>query len=433
MDALDIILEAAEAGEAADAEETMQVLPVTEDGKRRRRLSNREKLSMLRSIRRRTAEGESIRKVCLDLKIEPKQYRVWKNQAKAMAEKEANAHSIHSGPTSSLAPIAADLLQYIFELREQGAAVTIRLVSMKAAALSREMREKNKLARYQAVARWVQRQSLTYRMGTHVSQRHPSLTAKEALDFIESMRPILSQPNRHQDFIINMDQTPVYFDPDAKKTLDVIGKATIFIRKSCSDTKRATLGLSVTASGKFLTPMLIFKGATNGRIVKTEFKTYPSGIVYACQPAAWMDETAMINWVTRILKPYVESAPDGVVPLLLLDSYRCHMMGNVVKSIQEIGVEVQHIPGGCTSLCQPVDIGVNKPLKNKLKDHWESWMIAEGILTNTTSPPCRKQVAEWVKLAMGDVTTTSVFNSWRKTGYSYFPMTTTTMTTAPVL
>ena len=40
------------------------------------------------------------------------------------------------------------------------------------------------------------------------------------------------------------------------------------------------------------------------------------------------------------------------------------MMALVVEAVQELGVEVEHIPGGCTGLCQPVDVGVNKPFKN---------------------------------------------------------------------
>ena len=42
------------------------------------------------------------------------------------------------------------------------------------------------------------------------------------------------------------------------------------------------------------------------------------------------------------------------------------MMGSVVQRIQELGVEVQHIPGGCTSLCQPVNVGFNKPFKDRI-------------------------------------------------------------------
>jgi len=42
--------------------------------------------------------------------------------------------------------------------------------------------------------------------------------------------------------------------------------------------------------------------------------------------------------------------------------------------INELGVEVQHIPGECTAFYQPVDFGVAKPLKDILRDQWEKWM-----------------------------------------------------------
>jgi hypothetical protein len=67
--------------------------------------------------------------------------------------------------------------------------------------------------------------------------------------------------------------------------------------------------------------MVIFKGKANGRIVKTEFATYPAPHRYCCQDNAWMDEVVMLAWVVNILRPYVETALDDVIPLLILDSY----------------------------------------------------------------------------------------------------------------
>ena len=99
-------------------------------------------------------------------------------------------------------------------------------------------------------------------------------------------------------------------------------------------------------------------------------------------------------WVDTVLKPYVDTAPDDVVPILFLDSYRCHMMNSVVNAIQDLGVEVEHIPGGCTLLCQPVDIGINKTFKPFLRKAWEKWMIDEGIQSGTTSPPTRELIAK---------------------------------------
>jgi DDE superfamily endonuclease len=92
-----------------------------------------------------------------------------------------------------------------------------------------------------------------------------------------------------------------------------------------------------------------------------------------------MDEEAMLVWVDKVLEPYVKDVPAGIFPILFVDSYRCHMrMATIVSKSQDLGVEVEHISGGCTSLCQPVDIGVNKSFKNRIRQQWEDWIIVEG-------------------------------------------------------
>jgi hypothetical protein len=165
--------------------------------------------------------------------------------------------------------------------------------------------------------------------------------------------------------------------------------------------------------------MLIFKGQPSGKIARTEFVTYPATQRYQCQPTAWMDEVCMIAWVNEVLAPYIPTAPDDVVPLLVLDSYRCHMMASVVKMIQELGVEVKHIPGGCSPLCQPVNIGFNKPFKDCMRRQWTLWMMSKGIVHGTTSQPVRRNVATWVTNAMGEMRRLIeiVQNAWKKMGY----------------
>jgi len=136
-----------------------------------------------------------------------------------------------------------------------------------------------------------------------------------------------------------------------------------------------------------------------------------------------MDETVMLAWVDQVLRPFVETAPEDIIPILILDSYQCHMMALVVQKIQELGVEVKHIPGGCTSLCQPVDVGFNKPFKNRVRRLWTEWMISEGITNNgTTSTPTRLNVATWVDQAMADMSSKRGFvrNAWLKSGYEWF-------------
>jgi hypothetical protein len=253
---------------------------------------------------------------------------------KTLKERNPTAKSAFQGPKSILESVEQNLLSFIFELREQGMAVSISMIVLKACALLQEFREKCREARYHIVRRWVKHHGFVHRMGPHESQKAPSETEKLAEDYmVETVRPLLSQPNCSQDYILNMDQTPIPFTFDAKRTLEIMGRHTIHIQKSMNDRKRVTCALTVTASGRVLTPMLVCKGVPGGRIESREFMMYPDDMFYACQENAWMDEGTMLLWVNKILKPYVETAPDGIVPLLFLDLYHFHMMGSVVQQI----------------------------------------------------------------------------------------------------
>jgi len=100
--------------------------------------------------------------------------------------------------------------------------------------------------------------------------------------------------------------------------------------KLTCDTKWATLAVTIIALGRMLTTILVFKGMLGGHIATRDLATYPCGCIYGCQSAAWRYEVGMLQWVEQLLKPYVLEASSHVVPLLLLDSYRCRMMSLVV-------------------------------------------------------------------------------------------------------
>ncbi len=93
-------------------------------------------------------------------------------------------------------------------------------------------------------------------------------------------------------------------------------------------------------------------------------------------------------------------------------------MGSVVNKIEELGAEVWHIPGGCTSLCQLVNVGFNKPLKDCICEAWEHWMICEGL--ESGKAPSRKVVVNWVVDAYKAISIEIVRNAWRHGEYSWF-------------
>jgi hypothetical protein len=169
---------------------------------------------------------------------------------------------------------------------------------------------------------------------------------------------------------------------------------------------------------------MVLKGAPNGCIAKQEFCTYHRGGQYACQTKAWMDKTLVPAWIDDILKPYKDKKdardPGGPPPILILDAYRVHQMGSVVNCIQEVGIEVLHIPAGCTYLCQPIDVEINKPLKDAMREKWEPWMTTGGIVNGIAKEPTHQQVENWLVDAYTNIPTNVCRNAWKKSKYVWF-------------
>ena len=96
------------------------------------------------------------------------------------------------------------------------------------------------------------------------------------------------------------------------------------------------------------------------------------------------------------------------------------MMGRIVQAINDLGVQVEHIPGGCTGLCQPIDIGVCKPLKNRIHARHDAWLVAQGPGVRRIAPPSRSVVADWVVSSVQALPQDIIERSWRHDPFSFF-------------
>ena len=97
------------------------------------------------------------------------------------------------------------------------------------------------------------------------------------------------------------------------------------------------------------------------------------------------------------------------------------MMASVTDAIAELGIEIIHIPGGCTGLTQPLDVGINKPFKSRVRVLWEEWMIDEIDRTGLVYAPTREDISGWVAEVVWGLNGKNLMrNAWRKTGYDWF-------------
>jgi transposase-like protein len=170
------------------------------------------KIDVIAVATERIATGESIRSVADFFELQPSQLRRWlKNENVYNDVNSTAAKSTCGGRPSSLEAIEEQLLIWIFELREQGLAISYRMVQIKSASLLASFRRKSDWSQYQCVRRWLKSHRFVIRCSTHESQRPPHEVMGEARDFVVSMKPRFSSPWRHKDWIINMDQTHVFF------------------------------------------------------------------------------------------------------------------------------------------------------------------------------------------------------------------------------
>ena len=402
-------------------------------GKVRKRYAIRQKLKLLEECSRlRRSMNLTLRGAALEIGISPCLLVRWTNQRHRYEASLGKKKAICAGPVGQLDSIKEELLQWIFARREQGIAVTMSHVVYKATSILSHLqadggggfKDSCFTARLSAVTRFLAKFDFVYRTKTNEATKSPAEVYEEASAFMERVRPSVRGPHRDPHFIFNMDQTPVYFSYHRSKTLAKRGIKTVHVRKSTSDTRRATCALTCTAAGEFLRPMLIYKGKATGRIAMREFQRHDPTSIYACQVAAWMDEPCMLRWIDEVLKPYlvVNRPPPGIVPVILLDAYRCHMMASVINAIADLGIEIISIPGGCTGLCQPLDVGINKPFKARVRALWEEWMIEEIDRTGIVYAPSRDDISSWVaKVVWGMDRKPLMRNAWRKTGYDWFP------------
>ena len=201
----------------------------------------KEKMDILQKINERIQRDKwSITKAGTAYGIHRKQYIDWKKHAPAMMSFNPRLKSMTVGRVPALAELNDQLLQFVFEMRERGMVLSTRMIVMKANTLCRTFREKSDSSKYRQGWRWQKRNKLVQRIATHESQKDPRETVSEALDFVQVERSKFSQSCRHQDFLMNMDQTPVPFTFNANRTLEFFGAKTVNVRKSTCDTKRAS-------------------------------------------------------------------------------------------------------------------------------------------------------------------------------------------------
>jgi hypothetical protein len=97
---------------------------------------------------------------------------------------------------------------------------------------------------------------------------------------------------------------------------------------------------------------------------------------------------------------------------LILDNFSVHKCASVQTILEQANIDAIFIPGGLTPILQPLDVGINKALKDKIRDAYGRWARNTFNLDVGLGKPHRRDVAQWVSYAWGEISEESIRNSF---------------------
>ena len=346
--------------------------------------------------------------VCRRYNIQLQNLKRWKEVLDHARYQPKYKKSVHTGKNSIYFEYENTIKEYINNMREQKFVVTVRSVINKLNELCPASVEKSFKSKSMWVYRFMSRHGFTHRRVTRSIGISDEELFRRKNNFYSKVESRLGRIP--ETIFINIDQTCLLYGSVGSSTIDVIGARAVQVQSRGNPLDRVTVHLAIASNGEKLPPFMIAKGTGYGRVMRemtSQSGPFPKDLVYAASENAWMTEGLMIDWIDRVLIPFVFNNNYGNF-CLVMDSFQVHLKPSISQKLDEIGIETIIIPGGLTPDLQPLDIGVNSPFKHWLKNHY---IFKQGFEQLTASQK-RLEIARGVSYAWERINVQTIINSF---------------------
>lgn len=175
--------------------------------------------------------------------------------------------------------------------------------------------------------------------------------------------------------VINWDQTTIQYVPISSWTMEQEGAKRVEISGK-DDKWQITAVLACTMSVNFLPPQLLYQGKTPRCLPPVEF---PKKWHITYTENHWCNESTMKEYINKIILPYVkQKREDLMLPvdypaLIIFDNFKGQCTTELLTTLDSNNINVLLIPANCTDRLQPLDISVNKSVKEFLCGKFQEW------------------------------------------------------------
>ena len=146
----------------------------------------------------------------------------------------------------------------------------------------------------------------------------------------------------------------------------------------------------MTKSGHYLPPQIIYAWKTAKNLLKPKF---PTEWHVTFTENHWSNQVTTLQYVHNILLPYVtqKRAELGLssdhCSLVIFDQFKGQCTEVVLKALEDNNIDVLLVHANCTDRLQPVDISVNKAVKDFLRGSFKVDMLTKSKFCCKTVVP----------------------------------------------
>jgi len=271
------------------------------------------------------------------------------------------------------------------------------------------------------------------RCSTRPAQKLPSNYEQILSDSFLRQSCIIRDHAIPAELRVNSDQTQTVYQMGGKRTWNKAGEKQVTTMGM--DEKRAfTLVPSISASGELLPMQAIFYGQTTASCPSKGARCYTEAVDegFRFEPSKshtyWSTQATMRSLVIDIIAPYFNkkkeelNLPASQCSLWMIDCWSVHKSEEFRGWMKEkhANIIISFVPANLTGLAQPLDVGIQRVLKQSMKRsahkdivdetmaHLDSNISASAFKLDTTLGTLRDRSVGWILSAYHDISKTEL-------------------------
>ena len=178
-----------------------------------------------------------------------------------------------------------------------------------------------------------------------------------------------------QELIVNWDHTALHYVPVSSWTMEKKGSTRVPVA-GIDDKRQVTTILACSMTGEFLPPQVIYQGKTTRSLPSYKL---PADWDVTYTPNHWANEDTSLQYLQKIILPFMKQKREELgfsadrPALVLFDHFKGQVTKQCLQFLEDHHIHHVLIPENCTDRLQPLDVAVNKPVKDFMKAKFQKW------------------------------------------------------------